>query len=154
MSEISVRKIGVIGAGVMGRGVAQTFAQNGYGVILIDISEEILAKAKEEISNSLRLYTMFHPDKLTVKPEEALSQIEFTTSYNHLADVTFVIENVSEKWEVKEQVYATLSRTVRQDCILAVNTSCISITRIGALTKQPERVIGTHFMNQFPSSKR
>lgn len=142
--------IGVVGAGVMGVGVAQSFAQSGYQVVLIDLSDEILVHAKEEIYNNVRFQSFFKKSEDVEDPDEVISRIHFSTDYQLLKDADFVVENVNEKWDVKKEVYEKLDMICPDNCIFLVNTSCISITKIAALTKRPEKIIGTHFMNPVP----
>lgn len=142
--------IGVIGAGVMGVGVAHNLAQKNYQVILADISTEILQHAKEEIYNNIRYQILFSKDKDIQSPEEIISRINFSTDYELLNEAEFIIENVPEKWEIKKEVYERIDRICNESCIFLVNTSCISITKIASLTKRPAQVIGTHFMNPVP----
>jgi 3-hydroxybutyryl-CoA dehydrogenase len=146
-----MKTIGVIGAGVMGTGVAQNLAQVGYQVILIDISPEILTRAKEEIYNKIRLQTLFQKNKENAPdPDSIIAQINFTTDYQHLITAEYIIENATEKWDIKAKIYSVIDQICNPDCIFAVNTSCISITKIAALTKRPDKVIGTHYMNPAP----
>ena len=145
-----MKKIGVIGAGVMGMGVAQTFAEKGLNVILIDLEEEILNEAKEKIKSNIRFQHLIYEDKKQINPKDVLKFILFTTDYQKLEDVDFVIENVPEKWEIKKVVYEKIDKICKESCIYMVNTSCISITKIAALTNRPAKVVGTHFMNPVP----
>lgn len=147
------KKIGIIGAGVMGTGVAQCFAQKGYSVILIDLSAEILERAKENIFQNIRFQTLFNHDLEPEDPEIVMAQILFTTDYELLRDVDFVIENVPEIWESKKEVYQKIDAISPEHCIFLANTSCISITKIGSLTKRPAKVVGVHFMNPVPLKK-
>ncbi|MEU9235787.1 3-hydroxyacyl-CoA dehydrogenase family protein [Streptomyces subrutilus] len=140
---------GVVGAGVMGVGVAQNLAQTGHRVVLVDVSEEILDNARKELRQSLRAFAMFNR-KAAVDPAEVFEKIEFTTDYELLAKADFVVENVTEEWAVKEKVYKELDRICRPEVVFAVNTSAISITRVGSVTSRPERVVGMHFMNPVP----
>jgi len=149
---MSIENIGVIGAGVMGVGVAQNLAQTGHKVVLIDISEEILEKSKQEIEKSIRFQGFFNKDR-SEEPEKVLEKIVFTTDYQLLKDADFVVENVIEKWDVKKEVYARADAICMAHCVFAANTSCISVTRIGSATKRPEKVIGMHFMNPVPMKK-
>jgi len=144
--------IGVIGAGVMGIGVAQRFAQKGHDVVLIDISEEILEVAKSNLEKNIRFYKMFAKNDTSVN-EDIIGKIKFTTNYDLLKDVDYVIENVPEVFETKKEVYKLLESVCKKDCIYMVNTSCISITKIGGLTNRADKVIGTHFMNPVPVKK-
>jgi len=145
-----MKTIGVIGAGVMGRGVAQSFAQAGHKVILVDISEEVLDTAAEEIYNQIRMLMLFKKVEGLEPPEIILERIHRTTSLEELREADIIVENVNEQWEVKKEVYVQIDPICQEDCIYLVNTSCISITKIAALTKRPDRVIGTHFMNPVP----
>jgi 3-hydroxybutyryl-CoA dehydrogenase len=141
-----VQRIGVVGAGVMGVGVAQTIAQYGREVILVDTGEEILAKAQEEIVRDARMARLLG----SRAPELDPGLLRCTTDYEQLADADFVVENITEKWELKQEVYPRLDRICRPEVVFAANTSAISITRLGALTARPERVVGMHFMNPVP----
>lgn len=141
------KKIGIIGAGVMGRGVAQRFATYGYNVYLIDIVEDVLKKAENEIRTNIRFMTMMK--KVNVDVNEVMERIHYSTTYDILKDVDYVIENIPEKAELKKALYLEISKICRE-AIYLVNTSCISITDIGSYTRHPENVIGVHFMNPVP----
>ncbi|WP_164931396.1 3-hydroxyacyl-CoA dehydrogenase family protein [Longirhabdus pacifica] len=145
-----MNKIGVIGAGVMGRGVASNFAQSGYKVLLIDIAEHILQEAREEIYNNVRFQGLFKKSESAVDPDEVLSHITCSTDYDLLAGVDFIIENVAEEWDIKREVYKQLDSICHNDCVILANTSCISITKIAALTNRATHIIGAHFMNPVP----
>ncbi len=142
--------IGVVGAGVIGSGVVQDLAQTGHPVILLDVSEEILDQARETIRNSIRFQGLFTKDKKTNNLGEVLKRITFTTDPSILATADFVIENVTEKWDVKKEVYNVIDRICPERTIFGANTSAIPITQIAALTKRPAQVIGIHFMNPVP----
>ncbi|MEO6191498.1 MAG: 3-hydroxyacyl-CoA dehydrogenase NAD-binding domain-containing protein [Thermoanaerobaculia bacterium] len=148
---MEIKKVGVIGAGVMGVGVGQNLAQSGMEAVLVDVSEEVLERAKAEIRKNLRFAGMFQ--KGAAAKEDAatvLGRIRFSTRLEDLADVDFVVENVPEKWEIKKEIYPRIDTICPERAVFAVNTSCYSITRVGALTKRPDRVIGMHFMNPVP----
>jgi 3-hydroxybutyryl-CoA dehydrogenase len=148
---MEIKKVGVIGAGVMGVGVGQNLAQSGMEAVLVDVSEEVLERAKAEIRKNLRFQGMFQ--KGAAAKEDAatvLGRIRFSTRLEDLADVDFVVENVPEKWEIKKEIYPRIDAICPERAVFAVNTSCYSITRVGALTKRPDRVIGMHFMNPVP----
>ncbi|WP_280189857.1 3-hydroxyacyl-CoA dehydrogenase family protein [Delftia sp. PS-11] len=148
---MNAKLIGVVGAGVMGSGVAQNLAQSGYRVVLIDISEAQLENARVQIRNNVRFSAFSRKDKSTAdKPEDVLARIQFTTSYEALREAHYVIENVVEKWDAKASVYPRLDEVCPPETIYAVDTSCYSITRVGAITTRPDRVIGIHFMNPVP----
>lgn len=146
-------KIGVIGAGVMGIGVAQKFAQYGNQIILLDISFEIAEQSKKNINNNIRMYNMFNRDKKIENIEGILEKIKCTANYEDLKDVDFVIENVPENIEIKKNVYLELEKVCKAECIYMVNTSCVSITKVGSYTHRADKVIGTHFMNPVPLKK-
>lgn len=150
---MDIRTVGVIGSGVMGIGVAQSLAQAGYHVVLVDISDAILDHAREEISKNIRLLRMWNKKPDQESTEAIIKRISFTQNYELFTDVDFVIENATEKWDVKKKIYERIAGICPQDIIFAVNTSAISITRVASLTRQPERVIGTHFMNPVPLKK-
>ena len=148
------QKIGVIGAGVIGNGVAQDFAQAGYSVVLIDLAEDILQKTRTTIQQNVRLYRFY--DKRPASqgrdhnPESVLERISFSTDYQQLKDVSYVVENVTEQWAIKEKVYQQLDAICPSETIFAVNTSCIPITKVASLTQRPAQIIGAHFMNPVP----
>lgn len=147
---MNTKCVGVIGAGVMGTGVAQNLAQVGHQVILVDIADEILQRAKGELKKNLRLHKMLNKDAFQESLDTILSRVTTTTDYAALGNTDFVIENVVEKWDVKKPVYEQLDPICPAHCIFLVNTSCISITKIAALTKRPDKILGTHFMNPVP----
>lgn len=142
--------IGVIGAGVMGQGVAQSFAEKGYEVILVDTNDELLKKAIVSIEKNIKLNNFFNKQSLSIKPNEVIENITLTKDYSLFKDVDFIIENVTEDWRIKKNVYESLNNIQKKSCITLVNTSCISITKIGAITKDSSKVIGVHFMNPVP----
>jgi 3-hydroxybutyryl-CoA dehydrogenase len=142
--------VGVVGAGVMGTGLAQNLAQTGHEVILLDTSDAILDKAKETIKKNMRLQRMFNKAANQDSMETTLSRITFSTDHALFSNVDFVIENVTEKWDIKKEVYAKIDPVCPAHCVFAANTSAISITRIGSVTKRPAQVLGMHFMNPVP----
>jgi 3-hydroxybutyryl-CoA dehydrogenase len=141
---------GVVGAGVMGTGVAQTLAQAKHNVILVDVSDEILKRARESIFNDIRLQKLFHKTEMLEEVDEVMERITFTTDITALNYADFVIENAIEKWDVKKHIYDQLEEVCSEHCIFAANTSAISITQIASRTKRPQQVIGMHFMNPVP----
>jgi 3-hydroxybutyryl-CoA dehydrogenase len=152
---MEIKKVGVIGAGVMGIGVGQSLAQGGMEAVLVDVSDAVLEHAKGEIRKNLRFQGMFQKDAPTKgstkeSADTVLGRIRYTTLLEELNDVDFVVENVPEKWEIKRGIYPRIDAICPQRAVFAVNTSCYSITRVGALTKRPDRVIGMHFMNPVP----
>ncbi len=146
-------KIGIIGAGVMGTGVAQRFAQYGVEVLLLDLDKKIAEKSIRNIKNNIRFYNMFNKDKKIENVDEILSNITAIDDYQELKDVDFVVENVPEVVDIKKEVYEKLEEVCKDECIYMVNTSCVSITKVGSFTKRAAQVIGTHFMNPVPLKK-
>ncbi|MFW9261385.1 3-hydroxyacyl-CoA dehydrogenase family protein [Nostoc sp. CALU 546] len=147
---MNIQVVGVVGAGVMGVGVAQNLAQTGHQVVLVDISEDILDKAKQEIRNNIRFQSFFKKSDSTETPQDILNKIEFSTNFKFLENADFVVENVTEKWDIKKQVYPLLDSICPADSVFAANTSAIPITRIASVTKRQDKVIGMHFMNPVP----
>jgi len=147
---MNIQVVGVVGAGVMGIGVAQNLAQTGYQVILVDISEAILENAEQEIKKNIRFQTLFNKEKKVGSPDDILKKITFSTNYKLLDSADFVVENVTEKWDIKKEVYAQLDAICPERTVFAANTSAIPITRIASATKRARNVIGMHFMNPVP----
>lgn len=142
--------IGIIGAGVMGVGVAHTYALAGNKVVLIDIDTKVLEQAEQQIYTNARLYSMYNKELKKASPDYILNNITFTTNLETLKNVNYVIENISENWEKKKNLYNELNEICPSTCIIAANTSCISITKIASLANKPENIIGTHYMNPVP----
>lgn len=142
--------VGVVGAGVMGIGVAQNLAETGHHVVLIDIDPKQLEKARDSIRTNVRMQGFFNKKSGTPKAATVLERISFTADYEELSVADFLIENVIEKWDVKQQVYRQIDSICPAACIFAANTSAISITRIASATNRPDRVLGMHFMNPVP----
>lgn len=145
MSEV----IGVIGAGTMGNGIAQVAARAGYTVVMRDVSEEFLKRGMAAIQKSLQRDV----DKERLGAEEKttiLGRIQTVTALDGLREASIVIEAVTESLTVKTEVFQALDKITSAETILASNTSSISITKLGAATTRPEKVIGMHFMNPVP----
>lgn len=140
--------IGVVGAGVMGVGVAQNLAATGHDVVLIDVDEKILGEARSTIWRNSRMSRLMGGPALD--PDEVLSRIETAVGCQAAAGAAFVIENVTENWEIKRDVYLELDEVCGPDTIFIVNTSAIPITKVGSITSRPEKVVGVHFMNPVP----
>jgi 3-hydroxybutyryl-CoA dehydrogenase len=147
---MEIRKIAVIGAGVMGSDVAFDLASYGYDVLLKDIHECRLTEARNKIKAGFRGYKMMKSELKDASLDDILGRITFTTHYEGFLETDLVIENVSEDWNIKKTVYAEAREVCRASTFYAVNTSCISITRIANLMPRPERIIGMHFMNPVP----
>jgi 3-hydroxybutyryl-CoA dehydrogenase len=144
--------IGVIGAGTMGNGIAQVASRAGYDVILRDVKEEFLERGLKAIDRSLQRDV----DKERLRDDEKqaiINRIRPVTEMNALREASFIIEAVTENLEVKSSVFRSLDELASPEAILASNTSSISITKLGAVTKRPEKVIGMHFMNPVPVMK-
>jgi 3-hydroxybutyryl-CoA dehydrogenase len=141
--------IGVIGAGVMGVGLAQALAQSGLRTLLIDVSDFILESALGQIRNGVRFARLLQKN-LSGSPEEILGHIQVSADYAVLREADFVIENVTEQVGVKTEVYQRLDAICPPQCVFAANTSAIPITRIAAMTSRPAQVVGMHFMNPVP----
>jgi len=140
-------KIAVIGAGLMGHGIAQIFASQGHRVSLLDVSEEVLAKAIENIRANLTLMAQ-NGIGSTEDIEPSIKRIKVTRTLKEgAADAQFVVEAVTENLEVKQKLFQELDSICSSDCILATNTSVISITEIAAKATKRERIVGTHFWN-------
>jgi 3-hydroxybutyryl-CoA dehydrogenase len=141
--------IGVIGAGVMGVGLAHALAQSGLNTLLIDVSDSILESAVGQIRNNVRFQRLIHGNQGS-GPEEILGRIKVSADYDVLRDADFVVENVTEKLALKTEVYRRLDVVCPPQCVFAANTSAIPITRIGGMTSRPTQVLGMHFMNPVP----
>jgi 3-hydroxybutyryl-CoA dehydrogenase len=136
----------------MGNGIAQVAARAGFSVILRDIADEYLQRGLNAIDKSLQRDV--DKERLTVDEKQAIiSRIETTTALEALKPASLVIEAVTENVEVKTQIFRTLDEITNPSAILASNTSSISITKLGAATKRPDKVIGMHFMNPVPVMK-
>lgn len=143
-------KVAVIGAGVMGSGVALTLSAYGYEVILKDIRQEALCEARQNIEGQVRMVKMMRRDLREISAEGILQNITFSLDYQGFGTVGIVVENVAEKWETKAAVYQELKAVCPPETIYCVNTSCISITKVASLMNHPEKVVGMHFMNPVP----
>jgi 3-hydroxybutyryl-CoA dehydrogenase len=145
---MDIKKIGVIGAGTMGRGIAQVAATSGFDVVLHDVEETFLEKALAGIDKSLS--KLIEKGKLEKDKESIMDRIKTTTALSDLKSTDFAVEAVFEDFEVKKKVLMELDELLGPDVILTSNTSSISITRLAALTSRPSRFMGMHFMNPVP----
>ena len=134
----------------MGIGLGQNLAQTGHEVVLLDVSDEQLSRAKDEIRKNLRFFNMYQKGAQKVNADEILGRIKFTQSYDDFSNTDFVIENAVEKWDIKKTIYPQLDAACPPHAVFAANTSCISITKLGGTTKRPDKVLGMHFMNPVP----
>ncbi|MEV7867607.1 3-hydroxyacyl-CoA dehydrogenase family protein [Streptomyces sp. NPDC088124] len=143
------RKLAVIGAGLMGSGIAQVSAQAGWDVVLRDVTDGALAKGVAGIRASYGKFVA--KGKLEeADADAALARITVTTDLDAVADADIVVEAVFEQLDVKHEIFRALDKLVREDAVLASNTSAIPITKIAAVTGRPERVVGTHFFSPVP----
>jgi len=146
---MEIRRVGVVGAGTMGNGIAHVFARSGYSVTLCDVEQRFLDRALETISKNL--------DREVAKAKidsagknATLQRIECVLDRSKLSGCDFVVEAATEKFTVKAELFRDLDRVCRAEVILSSNTSSISITKLAALTKRPEKVTGMHFFNPAP----
>ena len=143
---------GVVGAGTMGNGIAQVAARAGFDVVMRDVSEEFLARGMKAVDNNLQRDV--DKERLSAEEKDAVfGRIKTSTELEALSDAFIVVEAVTEDLGVKTEVFRALDQVMKPDCILASNTSSISITKLGAATKRPDKVIGMHFMNPVPVMK-
>ncbi len=148
-----VNTIGVVGAGTIGNGLAVDLARFEYDVILNDLTDEELEKSAETIRSDLRTYRLLVPEYREADDEDILNRITFTSNIDALADADFVIENIVEDFNEKARLYEQLSTICRKETFYAVNTSCISITKLANYIEDPTRMLGMHFMNPVPVKK-
>ena len=145
-------RIAVVGAGQMGNGIAHVFAQSGFKVVMIDVSQDALDKGRATIARNIERQVK----KGTIQGEEQveiLSRIDLSMDLDSAADASLVIEAASEDSGLKYRIFTDLDRIAKPDAVLATNTSSISITEIGRRTSRPEKVVGMHFMNPVPVMK-
>src|SRR3954471_8975016 len=141
--------IGVVGLGTMGAGIAEVFARNGYHVVGVEVSEELLERGKEHVEHSTG--RAVKRGKLSeAERAEVVGRITFTTSMDDVKRCELVVEAIVERLPLKQQLFRSLDGIVGPDAILATNTSSLSVTQISTATSRPERVIGVHFFNPAP----
>jgi 3-hydroxybutyryl-CoA dehydrogenase len=149
---MEIQRVGVVGAGTMGNGIAHVFARSGYNVVLCDVEQRFLDGALQTVTRNLEREVS--KNKITAEAKAgALGRIRAVTDRSQLSDCDFVIEAATEKFEIKSEIFRDLDRLTRPEIILASNTSSISITKLAAQTKRPEKVIGMHFFNPVPVMK-
>ncbi|HJO91972.1 MAG TPA: 3-hydroxyacyl-CoA dehydrogenase NAD-binding domain-containing protein [Victivallales bacterium] len=147
-----IKQIGVIGAGVMGSGIAHVAALNKYNTILVDIHQDFLDSAVKSITKNLSKQQKI--GKITSEQKQnALENLTLSTEYEDLKDCDIVIEAITEIKKGKKTLYHTLCKIIDKTCIIASNTSTISVTELASYATHPERVIGMHFMNPVPMMK-
>ncbi len=149
---MDIKMVGVVGAGTMGNGIAHVFAKSGYQVQLCDVEQSFLDRALQTVSKNLEREVA--KSKITAEERDAaLKRIQPGTGRKRLAGCDFVVEAATEKFEIKSELFRELDAVCRPEIILASNTSSISITKLAALTKRPQQVIGMHFFNPVPMMK-
>lgn len=150
--DYMTQTIGVIGAGTMGNGIAQTAASAGFDVVMCDIDQAFVKRGVENIGKSLDRFvkkeTMTEDEKSVV-----LGRIKTTTDLESLKDCSLIVEAATENFEIKRHIFEKLDKITTPDTILSSNTSSISITKIAGVTKRPDKVIGMHFFNPVPLMK-
>jgi 3-hydroxybutyryl-CoA dehydrogenase len=145
---MTINKIGVVGAGTMGTGIAQVAATSGFEIILNDVGEDYLQRSLKIIDKSLT--KLSEKGKIEEDKEKILSRIKTTTSLSGLKEVDFAVEAIFEDFEVKKKILLELDKLLKPSVILTSNTSSISITRLAAVTGRPSQFMGMHFMNPVP----
>lgn len=141
-------KVGVVGAGVIGTGVAQSLAQAGHSVVLVDSSQEALDQVEDGIDRGVAMAALLTGTR--VDADELLTRVTSSTDLGALKDVAFVIENATEDRSVKAGIYPVLDEVCLDDAVFAANTSAVPIDKLASLTRRPDRVLGMHFMNPVP----
>ncbi len=148
---MTIKQIFIIGAGTMGNGISQVAATSGYQVTCMDVMPAALEKAKATIAKSTA--KLLEKGTLTAEQKSSADAIQFVTNMDTMKDADLVIEAATENPELKFKIFKDMDTAAREGVILATNTSSISITKIAAVTKRPDKVIGMHFMNPVPLMK-
>ncbi len=139
--------VAVIGAGTIGSSIVADLILHGIRAIAVDVSKAALRSAQTTVVQSVKAAALFRKEAPKLKADEILARVRFTTELEAAAESEFVIENVTEDWETKKLVYQQLDRIVPEEICFGANTSCLSITRIGSITRRAGKVVGMHFMN-------
>lgn len=145
--EVKFNSVGVVGAGNIGIGVVTDLVMHGIDAVVVDVSERQLEIARAEVLQNVHVARLVSKTLPRVSKEEAAKRMELSTDLEAVAGCDFIIENVTEDWDIKQPVYEQLDRTMSPNICFGANTSCISITQIAAATRRPENVVGVHFMN-------
>jgi 3-hydroxybutyryl-CoA dehydrogenase len=149
---MAIQRVGVVGAGTMGNGIAHVFARSGFDVVLCEVDQRFLDRGLETMEKNLDREVA--KNKITAADKSAaLARITAVLDRRKLSDCDLVVEAATEKFEIKAEIFRDLDRLLKPEVILASNTSSISITKIAALTKRPDKVIGMHFFNPVPVMK-
>ncbi len=147
-----ISKVGIVGSGTMGSGIAQLVAASGYQVVLIDLNDELLKKAVSRVNKNLSRLVEKEKIEDDVK-QQIVSRIKTSTNLDELGDCDLVIEAVSENINIKKQLFEKLDTILKKDCIIASNTSTLPIIQLATITSRPENVVGIHFFNPAPVMK-
>lgn len=148
---MEIKKIFVVGAGTMGNGIAQTAAISGYEVVMMDVAEEAVEKAKKTMGKSVAKF--LEKERITQEQHDAVVNMETTTSMDGCKDADMIIEAATENPELKFKIFKQMDDLAKPGAILASNTSSISLTKLAAATSRPEKVIGMHYFNPVPLMK-
>jgi len=149
----SIRKVGVVGCGLMGSGIAHVTAQAGYSVVVREVSPELLEKGRENVRNSIQRWSVRKGQMTEEEGQALVARIQFTTELSPLADCDLVIEAITENMDMKKQLFRELDKICKPEAILASNTSSLCITEMAVVTKRPARFLGLHFFNPVPVMK-
>jgi 3-hydroxybutyryl-CoA dehydrogenase len=144
---MNLETVGVLGAGNIGVGVVTDLVLHGLKAVVVDISKEQLQRAEAEVLRNIKFAPLLLKSAPRLTKEDAKKQMVFTEELNDVSTCDFVIENVTENWDIKKRVYEMLDRVSPPGVCFGANTSCISITRIGSVTNRPAQVVGMHLMN-------
>src|SRR5438874_7315596 len=153
---MNIRKVGVLGCGLMGSGIAQVAASTGFDVTVLEAEQRFLDKGFASIEKSLDKFVGKPPEKGGITAEQRKdirARLKGTTNRQDLADCDIVVEAIIENVDAKKEIYAALDRIAKRDAIFASNTSSISITELAASTQRPDRFVGLHFFNPVPIMK-
>jgi 3-hydroxybutyryl-CoA dehydrogenase len=149
---MDIKTVGVIGAGTMGNGIAHVFAKSGYAVVLVDVEQRFLDRGMDTIRKNLEREVS--KSKITSEQrDQAVSRLMPVADRKQLSTCDFVVEAASERFEIKSELFRDLDAMCRPEVILSSNTSSISITKLAAVTKRPDQIIGMHFFNPVPMMK-
>ncbi len=147
-----INMVGIVGSGTMGSGIAQLVAASGYEIVLIDLNDELLKKSVSSINKNLS--RLVDKEKITKEiHQQILKRVNTSTNLDNLSSCDLVIEAVSENIDIKRELFVKLNAVVKKDCIIASNTSTLSITELAMFTSRPDKVVGIHFFNPAPVMK-